>query len=102
MRVIIAPEARIELRDIRRWYAREAGLQVARRFVEEFRRVRSAVGSDPLRWPQAEPGVHGLPFADRFPYTMIYIVRGTTVIVVAVMHQHRDPGYWQSRISRDP
>jgi plasmid stabilization system protein ParE len=37
----------------------------------------------------------------RFPYAVIYQVRGETLWVVAVMHLHRDPRSWQDRLPRD-
>ena len=34
---------------------------------------------------------------DRFPYQIVYLIEGETIIVVAVMHQSRKPGYWKER-----
>lgn len=36
----------------------------------------------------------------RFPYALIYMVLDSRVIVIAVAHTRREPGYWLSRISR--
>ena len=32
-----------------------------------------------------------------FPYAMIYEVRDTEILVVAVAHNRRKPGYWRKR-----
>ncbi|WP_018293521.1 type II toxin-antitoxin system RelE/ParE family toxin [Mariprofundus ferrooxydans] len=32
-----------------------------------------------------------------FPYALLYRTRPTEIIIVAVMHQHRKPGYWRNR-----
>jgi len=32
-----------------------------------------------------------------FPYYIPYFVRGEKIILIAVAHGHRQPGYWQSR-----
>lgn len=45
-----------------------------------------------------EPGIRRLLFQDHFPYALIYIIRRQQVIIVAVMHQHREPVYWRDRI----
>jgi plasmid stabilization system protein ParE len=37
----------------------------------------------------------------RFPYSVFYRVDANQVIVIAVAHAHRRPGYWRSRL-RDP
>jgi toxin ParE1/3/4 len=36
----------------------------------------------------------------RFPYGIIYQVRDDNLIVVAVMHLHREPQSWKTRIPR--
>ncbi len=35
----------------------------------------------------------------RFPYKLLYTVQADHVFVVAVAHQHRNPGYWTDRLS---
>lgn len=34
----------------------------------------------------------------RFPWGVIYQILESEILVVAVAHLHRDPGYWQNRI----
>jgi hypothetical protein len=33
-----------------------------------------------------------------FPFTVLYEVRQDHVFIAAVMHQHREPGYWRNRL----
>lgn len=33
----------------------------------------------------------------RFPYGSIYKVRNSKIVIVAVMHMNREPGYWKAR-----
>src|ERR1700754_4627474 len=33
-----------------------------------------------------------------FPYTIYYIIESSAIIIVAVKHDRRDPGYWSHRI----
>ena len=33
----------------------------------------------------------------RFPFELIYRVEADAVVVIAVAHQRRRPGYWKSR-----
>jgi toxin ParE1/3/4 len=102
VRVSIDPQAAEELREARRWYAMEAGPAVAARFLAEFQRLRAILSQQPLRSPEIEPGIRRLLFRDRFPYSIIYVIRARQLVIVAVMHQHREPGYWQDRVeSRD-
>jgi plasmid stabilization system protein ParE len=80
----------------RRWYSRRSAL-AAQRFTDTIdqalRRIAAA--------PQAGPVYRG-PWrwtrAGRFPYIIYYrIVSSTEVLVVAVAHQRRRPGYWTRR-----
>lgn len=98
MRVVIDPAAAEELREARRWYAREAGAPVAARFLAEFQRLRELLSQQPLMGPELEPGIRRALFRDRFPYSLLYVVRAQRIMIVAVMHQHREPGYWKARV----
>jgi len=50
-------------------------------------------------WPNIRPGVtvrsRGV---HRFPYRVVYMVRGDELIVIAVAADKRAPGYWRDRI----
>jgi hypothetical protein len=35
---------------------------------------------------------------NRFPYGLVYEVSGEEIVIVAVMHLHRRPGYWRDRV----
>jgi hypothetical protein len=35
----------------------------------------------------------------RFPFSLIYAVETTAVVIVAVAHQSRRSGYWRNRVS---
>jgi toxin ParE1/3/4 len=90
------PEARAELVAAARWYDKQQpGL--GRRFRRE---ARAAV----LRIVQAPEtfGVIGgnvrCHVLHRFPYGILYQVHADRVYVVAVMHLHRDPEYWEHRV----
>jgi plasmid stabilization system protein ParE len=34
----------------------------------------------------------------RFPFNLVYAIEDNVIVVVAVAHQGRRPGYWQSRV----
>jgi plasmid stabilization system protein ParE len=36
----------------------------------------------------------------RFPFSIIYSVETDVILVVAIAHHGRRPGYWQSRVDR--
>jgi len=38
--------------------------------------------------------------ARRFPFSVIYAAEEATIVIVAVAHQRRRPGYWRDRDAR--
>ncbi len=37
---------------------------------------------------------------NRFPYAVIYQVSENSILVIAIAHLHREPGYWVHRLGR--
>ncbi len=38
--------------------------------------------------------------ARRFPFSVIYALEEASIVIVAVAHQRRRPGYWRERYAR--
>lgn len=81
------PLAIDEVRAARRWYARVSqNLAVAH------------IGANPAGYP---PHLHGTRIyrLNRFPYLVVYLeLTPDRVLVVAVAHAKRRPGYWRRRL----
>ncbi|MEX0845552.1 MAG: type II toxin-antitoxin system RelE/ParE family toxin [Balneolaceae bacterium] len=93
----IRSQAEDEFYDIVDYY-REIDVSLADEFIAEFELFLEKI----LEFPQA-----GHPYLnqtkrvilDRFPYSLIYkIYRDEIVVVYAVMHMRRKPGYWTERL----
>lgn len=96
MRLELAPEAELELAAARDHYEGEReGLGEA--FVKEMQAVADAILVRPLRFPQLEGSEMRRALGRRFPYMLVFKVRGDVVRILAVAHQHRGPGYWRER-----
>jgi ParE toxin of type II toxin-antitoxin system, parDE len=37
---------------------------------------------------------------NRFPFSLVYSIETDVILVVAIAHHGRRPGYWQSRVDR--
>ena len=74
--------------------SRVAGL--GKSFLDEVERTVSLIG----RYPEAGAGIgRNLRRVrlDRFPYSVVYRRVGDTVVIIALAHQRRRPGYWRGR-----
>jgi len=75
------------------------------RFLDVFDAAVKQVVAHPRRWPKCESALEVAP--DReirryvlrpFPQMVIYEVKNDFVVVLAVMHPSRSPGYWLDRL----
>ncbi|MFL5354165.1 type II toxin-antitoxin system RelE/ParE family toxin [Archangium sp.] len=95
------PEANTELAAAFEWYERQQlGLGAA--FSSAVFRALDAIEESPETWPEW-PGVHHTPPIRRlllpdFPFAVPYMVLEDRVVVLAVTHVRRRPGYWLKRI----
>jgi plasmid stabilization system protein ParE len=76
MNFSVLPQAQSELDDAYEWYESQA-LGLGERFLAE--------------------SVHAFGLIQRFPYGVVYAVEGNDVIILAIAHLHRKPGYWAAR-----
>src|SRR5438045_2847179 len=83
------------------WYALQApGLGDA--FLVEALRIFELIERYPDAWHSLGPQTRRCRLA-RFPYGVIYAREDAELIVVAVAHLHRKPGYWRNRLKeRNP
>ena len=93
------PAAMIDAMEATLYYdQQEPGL--GRRFERALESAERAIVEAPERWPRhmAQTRRYRLK---RFPYGVVYRVQRDTIGIFAVMHLHRKPGYWVSRMPTD-
>lgn len=92
------PDAEAELGDAAVYYAEHASRAVAEAFLAEFDRVRDLLVENQYRAPHGDFGLR-VYHLDRFPYSVVYEPgQESGPRIFAIAHQHREPGYWASRI----
>ena len=95
MRVKIHPEARAELRAARNWYQERSPLS-AIAFAQTVANATSRIREAPNSFPLADHGTRKFVL-QRFPFNIFYRIRDNEIVIVAVAHQKRRPGYWSNR-----
>jgi len=60
-------------------------------------RAIAAIGTSPRTWPRYGSRARRYVFP-RYPFSLVYILRGEDIEIVAVAHGRRRPGYWRSRL----
>ncbi|MGE3908295.1 MAG: type II toxin-antitoxin system RelE/ParE family toxin [Chloroflexota bacterium] len=96
MRWEFHPEALHEYQQSVRYYA-ERDPQLARRFVEAVEDAIRRILDAPLAWRMLDDDVRRC-LTRVFPYGVLYVVEADVILILAVMHGSREPGYWRSRI----
>lgn len=89
------PEARVEfLESVRYYEEQQTGL--GQRFLDSVTDALQRIQSHPESYRKVEAGCRQCRIP-RFPYGLIYRVGKERIEVIAVMHLHWEPGYWQQR-----
>lgn len=96
MNVTFQPEARIEFIEAIAYYesCRE-GLGL--RFSREVHATIHRITLRPAAWPNSSANTRRC-LTRRFPFGVIYEVRENDILVIAVSHLNREPGYWSDRV----
>jgi plasmid stabilization system protein ParE len=83
-------------RAIRHYERQVPGL--GREFLDEVDRTMLRVAISPLIGARVRGDVRR-QLVHRFPYAILYRADGEEVFILTVMHQHRHPDSWQSRLT---
>lgn len=95
MRVVFHPEALAEFRAAAEYYEQQqTGL--GERFANAVEMAVAHVLSAPESWRVIEDDIRRC-LTKVFPYAVLYLIEPDHILVVAVMHCRREPGYWRNR-----
>ncbi len=100
MNLRILPDARDELEAAAAYYeAQRLGLGLE--FLEEYSLGLEQVADQPRRFPMDDFSRTGWEFRyallGRFPYRVVFRILDQELVVIAVAHTRRMPGYWRKR-----
>lgn len=89
-------EAEAELEEAVAYYeAEKSGL--GRDFRKQIEAAVLKIRETPLRWSPLGPDTRRI-HVGRFPYAVVYAELPDHILIIAVAHHRRRPGYWKDRI----
>jgi len=98
MKLRVLGEAEAELLDAMRYYEERQsglGLDLHDRVAETLGNVSEAPDRFPVYEGKRLRRQYRRAVVKRFPYIVVYRVRKGEILVVAVAHTSREPGYWE-------
>ncbi len=94
--IVFLPEAEQEMLEAAKYYeSQAAGLGMD--YLFEIERAVVAIAEFPMTWPKIE-GELRRRLVRKFPFGILYRIEPKEIVVVAVAHLRRKPGYWRERI----
>lgn len=95
-RFLIRPEAQVEIEEAALWYEdQRPGLGDL--FTGELFELIQRIAGAPLQFPSVgTPVRRGL--LPKFPYAVYFLVEEGETVIIAVLHQRRDPAVWKRRV----
>lgn len=92
---IFLDPAETEMLEAARFYESNAeGLGLE--FLSEVQKALHDISSNPVAYPIIEKEIRRR-HVYRFPYGVLYREDPDQIVIIAVMHLHRRPGYWSNR-----
>ena len=88
------PAASEELQEAHFWYKERSPLSAAA-FASEIEVAILRIARAPLRYPTSD-GTRRFQLR-RFPYTVVFEISKVGIVVLAIAHHKRHPGYWRER-----
>ncbi len=93
--IFFHPEAEIEMFDAASWYEAQQ-VNLGKRFLTSVQDAINRLNLQPAQYPLVEKDVRRC-LTKTFPFGVLFQIKRTHIIIVAIMHLHRDPNYWKNR-----
>jgi plasmid stabilization system protein ParE len=95
MRYVFHPEALAEYSEAVQYYAEQRS-EVAQMFINAIEDAVYRIRESPTRWAIVNEDVRRC-LTRKFPYSILYTIEQDYILILAVTHCSREPGYWKSR-----
>jgi len=88
--------AEIEMNEASLFYEMRAS-NLGKNFLDIIETAVIEIAEQPKLWPEIDKGIRRR-LVRRFPYSILYSIQDSEIIIVAVMHQKQKPRYWIDRL----
>lgn len=96
MTVAFLPQAEEELLAAVRYYEIQSP-ELGVSFLQEVQRATNALSRNPHAAPMVKGEIRRR-LLRRFPFGLLYAIEPATIVILAIMHLRRLPGYWEDRL----
>jgi toxin ParE1/3/4 len=95
MKYVFHPEALTEYAEAVQYYAQQRH-ELAQAFINAVEDAVYQIRESPHRWSLFDEDIRRC-LTRKFPYGILYTIEQDYILILAVMHCSREPGYWKSR-----
>ncbi|MGB3509573.1 MAG: type II toxin-antitoxin system RelE/ParE family toxin [Microcoleaceae cyanobacterium] len=96
MKYVFHPAALTEYSEAVEFYA-ERRVEIAQTFINAVENTIFKIVESPTRWPVIDEDIRRC-LMRKFPYGILYTIEDNFILILAVMHCSREPGYWKDRV----
>jgi plasmid stabilization system protein ParE len=94
--IVFLPPAEEEMTAAAQYYQTQS-MGLGEEFLFEVERTIAAIASHPKAAPKVKQEIRRR-LLKRFPFGILYVATVDEIVVLAIMHLRRRPGYWQDRL----
>ena len=100
MKFVFHPAALTEYGEAVEFYA-ERRVALAQAFINAVEDAIFRIVESPDRWTVVDEDIRRC-LTRKFPYGILYTIEEDYILILAVMHCSREPGYWKERVREKP
>jgi len=100
MKYVFHPAALTKYSEAVEFYSQRR-VELAQAFINAVEEAIFRIVDSPTRWAFVEEDIRRC-LTRQFPYGILYTVEEDYILIVAVMHCSREPGYWKKRVTQKP
>ena len=90
------PDADAEMISAAKFYETQQK-DLGKRFLASVQDTLNRIQVNPLLYHEIEAGIRRC-LTLTFPFGVVFRIMPEQYVIIAVMHLHREPGYWKSRV----